>query len=195
MRRTIDLLLVGVIALVLVMLFLARGLPLLTGGTTFVVAGASMEPVIPMGSLVHVTPVPADDLRPGDVVSIQVGAAKAVFTHRIVRLATLPDGAYIETKGDANPSVDPSLVPVTSVIGRQAFSLPVAGFGLALLSSIQGVLFLAALSAMLLAGAWLLESIEDDQHAALRRRAAAAAAALAPIQPASESPTDSGAAA
>ena len=169
-RRTVDILLIALIAAVLAAVVLARGLPLLTGGSSFVVAGGSMEPSIPMGSVVLATPVAATDLRAGDVVSLQTGSARAVFTHRIVRLATLPDGPYIETKGDANPEVDPSLVSTDDVIGRVSLSVPYAGFGVALLSSLQGVLFVVSLAALLLVTAWLLESLEDDQRAAVARR-------------------------
>ena len=170
-RRTVDLLLIALIGAVLVAVVLARGLPLLTGGTTFVVAGGSMEPAIPMGSVVLTTPVAPDGLRPGDVVSLQTGPEHAVFTHRIVRLATLPDGPYIETKGDANPAVDPALVAATDVIGRVDLFVPYAGYGVALLSSIQGVLFVCSLAALLLVAAWLLESFEDDLRASVARGA------------------------
>lgn len=169
-RRAIDVLLVALIAAVLAAVVLARGLPLLTGGTSFVVAGGSMEPAIAMGSVVLDTPVDAEDLRPGDIVSLQTGSAHAVFTHRIVRIVALPDGLYVETKGDANPAVDPSLVSVRDVIGRVTVSVPYAGFGVALLSSIQGVLFVLSLAALLLITAWLLESLEDDVQAEVARR-------------------------
>lgn len=169
-RRTLDLLLILLIVLVVILLVLARGLPAATGGATFVVGGPSMEPAIPFGSVVHVVPTDPAALRVGDVVSVQQGAGRAVFTHRIVRLAELPDGMYLETKGDANVDSDPSLIPVTSVIGRVELTVPYAGFGVALLGSGQGILFLVSLAGVLLAAAWLLETLEDDQREALRRR-------------------------
>ncbi len=171
-RRTVDVLLIVLIGAVLVGVVLARGLPLVTGGTTFVVAGGSMEPVIPMGSVVLAAPASPDALRPGDVVSLQTGPEHAVFTHRVVRLATLPDGLYIETKGDANPAVDPALVAATAVIGRVDLSVPYAGYGVALLSTIQGVLFVCSLAALLLVAAWLLDSLEAEQVAGVRRESA-----------------------
>jgi signal peptidase len=174
-RRTVDILLIALIAAVLVAVLLARGLPLLTGGTSFVVAGGSMEPTIPMGSVVLATPVAAEQLRPGDVVSLQTGPEHAVFTHRIVRVATLPDGLYVETRGDANPAADPALVATSDVIGRVGFSVPYAGYFVALLASLQGVLFVLSIAALLLVGAWLLESIEEEQRRALRHAATGAA--------------------
>ena len=183
-RRTVDLLLIALIGAVLVAVVLARGIPLLTGGTTFVVAGGSMEPAIPMGSVVLTSPVAPDGLRTGDVVSLQTGPERAVFTHRIVRLATLPDGPYIETKGDANPAVDPALVAATDVIGRVDLSVPYAGYGVALLSTIQGLLFVCSLAALLLVAAWLLESVEDDMRVSMAR------GALEPTRPVGPGPAD-----
>jgi signal peptidase len=169
LRRTLDGLLLALIAAVVVTILLTRALPLLTGGTTLVVAGASMEPTIPMGSLVYDVPVSTGELLPGDVVSIQVGPEHAIFTHRVTRLATLPDGPYLETRGDANPAVDPALVPASAVIGRTTLAIPYLGFAVAVLSTFQGVALLLAVAGILLAGAWLVESFEDEQVAARRR--------------------------
>jgi signal peptidase I len=182
-RRTLDVLLLLLIVCVLAIVTLARVLPAVTGGTTFVVGGPSMEPTIPLGSAVHAEPVEAAELRVGDVVSLQAGVRQAVFTHRITRIVALPDGMYIETKGDANDGPDPSLVPVKDVLGRVSVSVPFAGFGIALLSSYQGVMFLIAFGLVLLAGAWLLETIEDEQQESRRRAARQALAAFNPESP------------
>lgn len=179
-RKTLDVLLVLLIVGVLGVVVLARVLPAVTGGTTFVVGGPSMEPAIPLGSAVHAEPVDPATLRAGDVVSLQAGLKHAVFTHRITRIVTLPDGTYIETKGDNNEAPDPSLVPVEDIVGRVTVSVPLAGFGIALMSSYQGVMFLIAFGLVLLASAWLLETIEEEQQESMRRAARQALAALAP---------------
>jgi signal peptidase I len=179
-RRLLDVLLILLICLALATLVIARVIPSLTGGATFVVGGGSMAPAIPLGSAVIATPVAAADLRPGDVVSLQVGAQRAIFTHRITRVVTRDDGLWLETRGDANPGPDPSLVPAGDVIGRVMAVIPWAGYVVTLLSSVQGVVFLVSLAGFLLAGAWLLDTLESDQRAALRRRAAAGLAALGP---------------
>jgi len=176
-RRTLDIVLIALIVLVLATVVIARVIPMVTGGATFVVGGGSMEPAIPMGAVVIATPVAQDELAIGDVVSIKVGEKQAIFTHRITRLIDREGAVWIQTKGDANEDQDPSIIPVTAVIGRVAVTLPYAGYAVRLLSTAQGVLFLLALAMLTLAGAWLLESLEIDQ-AATRRRAAAALASL-----------------
>ena len=179
-HKTLDVLLVLLIVGVLAVVVIARVVPAVTGGVTFVVGGHSMEPSIPLGSAVHAEPVAASDLHVGDVVSLQAGLKHAVFTHRITRIVTLPDGTYVETRGDHNEGADPSLVPVEDVIGRVTISVPLAGFGIALMSSYQGVMFLIAFGLVLLASAWLLETIEEEQQESMRRAARQALAAFAP---------------
>jgi signal peptidase I len=186
-RRVLDALLILVILVVIAAVVLARGIPFVTGGATYVIGGGSMEPTIAKGSAVIDLPVTHEQLAVGDIVTVQVGEQKVIFTHRIVRLVPRDDGLWIQTKGDANEDVDPSIIPATSVVGRVDTVVPYAGFALVLLSSGQGVMFLLALAVMLLAGAWLLESVEIDQEIALRRaarerlaRAAASGDAAAP---------------
>jgi hypothetical protein len=69
--------------------------------------------------------------------------------HRIVRLAPLNGAPCLETKGDANATVDPAIVSVASVVGRVAVQLPL-GF--------------LAVSGTLLCLVWLIEDLETDQR-------------------------------
>jgi signal peptidase I len=170
-RRVLDALLILVILVVIAAVVLARGIPFVTGGATYVIGGGSMEPTIAKGSAVIDLPVTHDQLAVGDVVTVEVGEQKAIFTHRIVSLVPRDDGLWIQTRGDANEDPDPSIIPATAVLGRVDTVIPYAGFALVLLSSGQGVMFLLALAVMLLAGAWLLEGVEIDQEIALRRAA------------------------
>jgi signal peptidase len=169
-RRTLDVLLLLLIGLVVVTMVIARGIPAVTGGTTFVVGGGSMEPTIPIGAAVMTAPVAATDLAVGDIVSLRVGDQHAVFTHRIIRLADRDGAIWVETQGDANTAPDPSLVPATDVIGRVSLSIPLAGYLVMVLGSVQGMLFLVSLGVLVLAGAWMLETFEDDMAASMRRR-------------------------
>src|SRR3954463_2249022 len=42
---------------------------------------------------------------------------------RITRIVDRSDGRWVETKGDANGDVDPSIVPASAVVGRVALQL------------------------------------------------------------------------
>jgi len=184
-RKTLDVVLIALIVLVLATVLIARVIPAVTGGATFVVGGGSMEPAIPLGAVVIATPVAAEELAVGDVVSVQVGEQRAVFTHRIIRLVDVKGERWLETQGDANDEPDPSIIPASAVIGEVAVSIPYAGYAVRLLSTAQGVLFLLALGVLVLAGAWLLESLEIDQEVA-RERARRALAAMRADPPTGE---------
>ncbi|HZC33090.1 MAG TPA: signal peptidase I [Candidatus Bathyarchaeia archaeon] len=160
-RRIVDLALIGLILVVLFGLFLGKIVPL-TGHQTIIIGGGSMQPAIGLGSAIVIAPVKPADLVQGDVVSLRVGPDRATFTHRIIDVFDRPDGVWIRTKGDANAEPDPTLVPATAIIGRVEWSIPFAGYLMALLSLPVGVVFVLGLAATLLAIAWLLESVEVD---------------------------------
>ena len=178
-RRMLDVLLGVLIVFVLGIVVIARVVPAVTGGGTFVVGGGSMQPAIPLGAVVVAIPVATEALAPGDIVSVRVGEKQALFTHRIVRLVDRTDGVWLETKGDANDDPDPSIIPATSVVGRVAVTIPLLGYAVRVVSTAPGIMFLLALGVFMLAATWLLESLEIDQAAA-RRRAAQALTVMTP---------------
>src|SRR5689334_5903027 len=162
LRRVCDSLLIALIVVVLFGVMLGRVVPL-TGRTTLVIGGGSMEPTIPMGAAVVVDPVAAGEIHVGDVVSLRTGTTlAAIFTHRVTRIVERDGIPWVETKGDANVAVDPSITSTEHVIGRVSATIPYAGFLLALLSVPSGVLFVVLLAAVLLTLTWLLESFEID---------------------------------
>jgi signal peptidase I len=176
-RRAADTALVVVVLVAMFGLVVGRLVPM-TGRSTFVVAGGSMEPAIPLGAAVIVEPVRPNDLAVGDIVTLRSGPTRAVFTHRIIRVAELDGQVVIETKGDANGTADPSLTPASAVVGRVSMAIPFAGFLVALLSIPSGVLFVIALGAVLLLISWLLDAPEAVPASVPRTRVAAKRAAI-----------------
>ena len=168
-RRALDLVLIALILVVLSALVVARVIPAVTGAPAFVVGGGSMEPTIALGSVVVETPAAASTLAIGDVVSLKVGPKQAVFTHRITRLVSREGALWLETQGDANREPDPSIVPATAVLGRVSVVVPWLGYVIQLLGSFAGVAFLLSFAVLLIIGAWLLETLEDDARTALQR--------------------------
>jgi len=162
-RRIVDLALIVIIVVVLFGLMLGKIVPL-TGHATIIIGGGSMEPAIGLGSAIVIGPIRPDDLVVGDVVSLQIGADRATFTHRITTIVQRSDGIWVRTKGDANADPDPTLVPATAILGRVEWAIPYAGYLMALLSVPVGVIFVLGLAATLLAIAWLLESVESDSE-------------------------------
>ncbi len=168
MRRVVDLVLVLLVATVLGTIVVGQLVPRLDR-VVYVVGGPSMEPALPVGAAILATPVDPEQLRVGDVVSMKVGPAQAVFTHRIIRIVDREGAIWIETKGDANADVDPAIVPASAVVGRVDTAVPGLGYLIALLSMPTGVLFAIALAGSLFAIAWLLEALEEDAADAVVR--------------------------
>jgi signal peptidase len=167
-RWTLEALLIALLAVAVTLVGLTRVAPAL-GHPVLIIRTGSMSPTIPVGAAVILDSGSAG-VRPGDVVAMQLDNG-AVFTHRVTRLVSLDGGAYIETKGDANPSVDPALTPLTHVIGRVSSALPAVGFLMADLATPLGaaVALLAALT--LLAALWLIDEGADEDEAEEERPA------------------------
>ena len=162
-RRVVDVGLRVFVALIVGTILLSQGLPRL-GHPVFVVGGPSMEPALPLGSVVVTAPIAERALRSGDVVTMRIGPEHAIFTHRIVRVAESDGAVWLETKGDNNAEPDPAIVPATVVIGRVELVMPALGYLIALLSMPVGGLFAIGVAASLWLLAWLLESFEDEER-------------------------------
>ena len=126
--------------------------------TLVVVAGGSMEPAIPTGSLIQPRPVDPEEISVGDVVIVRADNGVLV-THRVVRTADLPAGRHLELRGDANDSPDPVLVSADRVVGRVDYVVPAAGYVLTMLTTWTGILAVIALFAAALIGLSLLEDL------------------------------------
>jgi signal peptidase len=146
--RLTDALLTAVLLSAVALAGLVIAAPL-TGHQSFILRGASMSPSIPRGAIAIIAKDGLSALQPGDVVTFQAPNT-AVITHRITRVEQVAGVTYLETKGDANASPDPDLVPLAWVIGRVVFSVPLAGYLLALPSSPLGIVAMASLVLCLL---------------------------------------------
>lgn len=184
LANLVDILVIAVIAVALGGVVLGRVLPAL-GHPVFVVGGPSMSPTMGLGDAIVLEQVEPDRLVVGDVVSLRTGPSRAVYTHRIVRVAERDGQIWIETKGDANGLADPSITPASAVVGRVTGVVPVAGFLLALLSVPVGVVFVLATGALLIALGWCLDGIEADRRRQAYR-AGVAAIVAAPVAAAPE---------
>jgi signal peptidase len=115
--------------------------PQCLGAEVETVISGSMEPSIPTGSMLYVWPVPASELKVGDVISYRLAEGAVTVTHRVV--AVDDTGACLTTKGDANQQTD-AAVQQEQVIGRVVLVIPCLGFLSVFLRSIQGKMMLIA---------------------------------------------------
>ncbi len=124
-----------VILPVVIFTFITSRWPLIAGIRSFSVLSGSMTPTLPVGSLIfaqaHTT------YTTGDIISFE-NATQQTVTHRIAKVINENNMISYQTKGDANNTVDSTLVKSTDVIGAEVFSLPMAGYFIYFLKSPLG---------------------------------------------------------
>ena len=133
-----TLLLVGVIALLIPLT-----VPRLRGEEVYKVLSGSMEPALPQGSLVIVTPTEPSLVEPDTVVAYSSGGS--VVTHRVVSNDVV--AGTLVTKGDANEDEDPEPVPYARFLGVVRRHFPYLGTFMAALTTMVGKLYLFCLIA------------------------------------------------
>jgi signal peptidase len=134
------------------------GYTLVNGQHLETVVTGSMQPQIPIGSLVVTDRVTASDLRVGDIIAFPEPCMSGkVIVHRVVSLSASGSGVIqVRTKGDANPypdnwlancadpgSTGPLVTRTAAPADRVAYVIPVVGTALDLARRFALVVLLA----------------------------------------------------
>lgn len=128
----------GTILIVVVILLCSMlVLPGMLGFHMYHVVSGSMEPAIPVGSLLYVQGGEPEDVEEDAVIAFYGALEDAgIITHRVVK-NNVVSGTFF-TKGDANEKEDPEPVPYDNYIGSVVLSLPYAGKVLTVMTSVTG---------------------------------------------------------
>lgn len=140
------------IIIIVIVLCLSLIVPKVFGISSYTVLTGSMEPSVPVGSVVYAKAIEPSLLETGDIVVFYDGRNDIPVTHRVVENQT--EESQIITKGDANDSSDIAPIPYQNIIGKVVLHLPVLGRLLSLLGSFVGK---AAALAFILGGFLLCE--------------------------------------
>lgn len=135
----------------------------LVGFQVFTVLSGSMEPTYHTGSLLYVQKVDHTELTSGDVITFMVDES-TVATHRIVEVVPDDEDPTViryRTKGDANNSVDGTLVHYKNVIGTPFFSIPKLGYVANYIQNPPGTYIAIAGGAILLLLVFLPDLFDD----------------------------------
>lgn len=133
-----------VLLLLVVIICLPLTVPRFLGYELYAIVSGSMEPSIPVGSVVYAKEIVPDEIEPGDVVVFYGGhASDTVITHRAVE--NHRDTQELLTKGDANEGNDVLPIFYSNVIGKVELSIPLLGFLLPLITNISGKIYLAGI--------------------------------------------------
>lgn len=114
--------LIALLCLYMAIQVLSQGYVDLGGYSLFRVVTGSMEPTLPVGSLLVARQVDMQNIQVGDIICFRAQEA-AIFgkmvTHRVVEVFAGVDGSLLfETKGDANPVLDGYLVTEANYVGK-----------------------------------------------------------------------------
>lgn len=100
----------GVVCVVLVILAVSMNISLIMFKT------GSMSPEIPAGSVAVVKEISADEIRVGDVITVDRDEGQLPVTHRVLEVyPQTPGEALVQMQGDANPNPDPGMYRVENV--------------------------------------------------------------------------------
>ena len=160
----------NIIGTLILIAVIATSLPLtvprLLGFEIYSVVSGSMEPALPMGSIVYVEHVEPETVEPGDIIAYNVDGS--VITHRVMENHFV-EGEYV-TKGDANEKEDFSNVHYRDLIGRVKYHFPVIGHYLMLYSQQVTKVYLLALAACGVMFNMLAGSIRKKNEEKFRRQ-------------------------
>jgi signal peptidase len=165
-RSLARLVAIGLLLAALVAVPLASAL---MGYRAFVVLTGSMEPALPVGTLLVVEPIAAEQVRTGDVITVpRPDHPSETVTHRVIRIDDGPTGRFFQTQGDANNMPDSWRVPVAGRVLRVLVSLPALGRLFQAANDPIGRMALMVLPSIFLGAMTLLNTWRGDRHAAAR---------------------------
>ena len=151
------------ILIFVILLCIPFTIPKIMGGQIYTVISGSMEPAIPVGSLVYVEGIAPEDVQENDVIAFYGGRdSNAIITHRVVENRIIM-GEFI-TKGDANQTNDMNPVQYDNLLGRVEWSVPEVGVIAQILTGTEGKIAagsLIGLAVILHVIAAVLEKKED----------------------------------
>ena len=111
-----------ILCLTVVAQVMTNGYVQIGGFSLFRVVTGSMEPTLPVGSLLICRQTPIDQIEQDDIVCFISRSPEMMgraITHRVISVYENGDGQILlETKGDANLSADGELVAASNLIGK-----------------------------------------------------------------------------
>lgn len=143
------------------------------GWETHPVLSGSMEPALPVGSVIVTRPEGVEDIGVGDIITYQIEGNQKI-THRVVEVVQDGDRRMFRTKGDANNDSDPALVSSNAGQMRMVvLDIPYVGFATNLVKNRLAFALLvglpaAGLVALLLKDVWA--GVQEERGKGLQKR-------------------------
>ncbi len=127
----------SIILIVAIVACLGLTVPRFAGIDQYVVVSGSMEPAVPVGSMVYSAQTEPSTLQEGDIIIFSnANGDSTPITHRVVE-NRIAEGELI-TKGDANPQNDQDPVLYSNVKGKMVLHIPMLGYLAAPVATLAG---------------------------------------------------------
>ena len=171
LKKILNVISTILVAIVVVLALLLVGARFI-GLNVYTVLSGSMEPTYHVGSLIYVKDVDTDVLKAGDVITYMLDE-DTIVTHRIADVIpdeTDPSIIRFQTKGDANDSVDGSLVHYKNVIGTPVFSIPKLGYLANYIQKPPGRYIAISAGAIILLLVFLPDLFSDDDKSEKKKK-------------------------
>lgn len=126
----------------------------------YAITSGSMEPNVPVASVVFVKSTPFEDIQKDDIITFWA-AKDTAATHRVADINK--DEKYFTTKGDANEQADAKPVYYQNVIGKVYYHIPYAGYAISMLCHKSGVIFFACIGLALFGLSILADSSDGKK--------------------------------
>jgi signal peptidase len=105
--------------------------PRLLGYSSVIVYGGSMGDSVPVGSIAVTEKVQPEDVNVGDVIlfhPLATSPDSLPLMHRVVSVREEEGQRVLQTKGDANPTPDPTEVALQGTGSRVVYTVPYVGY-------------------------------------------------------------------
>lgn len=171
----------NVIGTLMLLVVIAAAVPLtipnFLGYEVYNVVSGSMEPTIPIGSIIYVKEIEPAEINSGDIIAFRGG--DSIIMHRVVTNKVV-EGTFV-TKGDANEGEDMNEVPYDNLVGIVVRHIPILGQLLILFGSTFGricmVCFAACGALLNILGGRFRDALEYEREMELEREKLLAEAA------------------
>jgi signal peptidase len=149
MRKRIKEIVSTVIVVALLTPAIIYAIPFIVDGYySSVIMSSSMEPTIPIGSIVVAKRVNPDNVKVGNIIVFQRSNSKTL--HRVIDKIVENDSYYFKTKGDANEDPDPWIVQPEQVQGSLLLTIPYYGYLIYFAGTPIGFILMVIIPAILL---------------------------------------------
>ena len=135
--------LAGILLIGVILMCVPLTVPRLFGYQIYTVISGSMEPEIPLGSLVYVKSADPETVVEGDVIAYYGSTDGSIITHRVIYNQTVVKNFV--TKGDANDTEDMVPVEYERLIGVVEKTIPKMGQIMTVFTETRGKILAAGM--------------------------------------------------